>query len=786
MNEKRASRAMKFSPITLAAVMTAAVLCAGALDIRLSIAAAGALAVFFIARSVYIRKIDVTALILLLGFCAVFGSYSFFSSSAVHKSTLYFNKEVSVSGVVITAAQESPSSDNYKYTLHLKSITENGYSEKTNENILLTTPEKLRCGESITAAGKIKPLPGQMNEYGFDYGRYYKSQGTFSRIYSEDISSAAPMRVFSFSIISGKFREAADNMIYRYYSGDAGALLSAVITGNYHHFSPDFDMILNRTSFKRQLHPAFIHIMLIMTLTGIIGSFIPKRFRDVFIIAFLLILAVFNCSQIGFLRCVLICAMTVFFRIKNGSAYYPDTLSWFIVICAIVSPLIFFNSSFIMSLSAGVIMWAFMPLAYKFVYRVPNRLRRTSAVMLVCAVFYTPVSCFYFNGMCIYAFLLPFIMVPLVTAILLLSPAVLLCLGIFGRAYIIKPYLDLFIYTVLKLPHIIEKLPLSYVSVPTPPLLIKAAIIGGLFTVFYLTRKNRRRMKLSAAVSSLCLAAFAVILVMRIGTTQITFVNTGQSEGSVIHTAFGKTIIIDGGGGVVYSDYDPGRSIFVPYLQTHGYTSIDAAFLSHFHQDHVQGIIAAVDTLRVKRVYTPAPCSGWDEDMYQWLNRLCAAAEKSGTKIICVSEDCEITIDSGISVSVYVPDDAMNSTGDDNDQSLLFKVHCRGNDFLYTGDITSRGEKIILDRGIDTSADVLKVGHHGSAGSTSEEWLSAVSPDFAVISCGENNVYGHPKPVVLERLSGIPVYRTDKNGDISFTVSKNGIRNIHTMKNASY
>lgn len=776
---------MIFSPITLAAVTVGAVICAGALDIWVSYAAIGALAVVFIISSIRIRKIDITAIILLLGFCIGFSSYSFFSSDKIHRSTAYFNKEVSVKGVIITAAQESTTSNNYRYTMRVKSITENGRIEKTNENIILTTPEKLHCGDTVTASGKIKPLSSQMNEYGFDSEKYYKSQGAFSRLYAEKTAAADSLRVFSFSIISGRFREKIDDTIYRYYDGDAAAMLSAILTGNNHHFSPEFDRILNRTSFKRQLHPAFIHILLVTSIMGIIASFIAKKFRDIAIIGILIILAALNGAQVGFVRCALMCAMTIFFRLKNGSAYYPDTLSWFLIICAAVSPLIFFNFAFILSLSAGLIMWAFMPLAKEFTCNMPKRIRTTAAAMFVCVVFYTPISCFYFNGICIYSFLLPFIMIPPVILTLFLAPAVLLCLEFFGKARIIKQLLDILINIILKLPPFIDGLPYSASSIPTPPILVKAVIIGTLITIYYLINRDKKRMKLAAAVSSCCLAAFAVVLIARIGTTNVTFINVGQCEASVIHTAFGKTIVIDGGGGVAYSNYNPGESIFVPYLKSHGYTTIEAAFLSHFHQDHVQGIVDAVNNLYVKRIYVPVPQENWDDEMNEWLNRLKTAAAENGTEIVYAAMDCEVPIDSGMSVSIYAPDEAMNSTKDDNDKSLLFKVHCRGTDFLFTGDITSRGEKAILARGIDADTDVLKVGHHGSAGATSSAWLSAVSAQYAVICCGENNVYGHPRQEVLDRLSGIPVYRTDKNGDISFIVSKRGIRSIHTLKGGS-
>lgn len=118
---------------------------------------------------------------------------------------------------------------------------------------------------------------------------------------------------------------------------------------------------------------------------------------------------------------------------------------------------------------------------------------------------------------------------------------------------------------------------------------------------------------------------------------------------------------------------------------------------------------------------------------------------------------------------IYAPNSS--SYDDLNDYSIVVKVEFGNNSFLFTGDVGEVSEKEILSKGLDLKADVLKVGHHGSRTSSSDAFLNAVKPKYAVISVGKNNDYGHPHKESLQRLSGrgIQVYRTDESGTIVAT-----------------
>ncbi|MGN1116539.1 MAG: ComEC/Rec2 family competence protein, partial [Candidatus Ornithomonoglobus sp.] len=207
---------MRFSPIILAAAMAAAIFCTSALGAFIPLCALAVFIIIFILRSVLTHRTDMVVLALAIGAAAGIITYSVSSCSWAHKSVSYTGRYVTYHGVIISSAQESAAGDNYKYTLRVKEINHAGETVKDNENILLTTPEKFSCGESITVSGIVKELPSQMNENGFDAVKYYKSQNIFSRMYSKDAAAAETLRVFSPSILCGRFRDTVDNIIYKY------------------------------------------------------------------------------------------------------------------------------------------------------------------------------------------------------------------------------------------------------------------------------------------------------------------------------------------------------------------------------------------------------------------------------------------------------------------------------------------------------------------------------------------------------------------------------------------
>ena len=770
---------VKLTSVWAAVVMTAAVVFSYLFGISTAAIILCVGVITMLLLSFFLKSPVVVVFILAALYAAAMLSFVLSTGTRAHPTLEHCGEQVTVSGIITSNPAQSRSGDNYKYTLRINSI--GSADNLIRDTILFTTPVRLDCGERISASGKLKPVPRQMNENGFNTAMFYQSQNIYTRMFAKNPERNGHGFIVSPYFISQLVYSKIDRIIYKYYYGDTAAMISAILTGNTHNFSDEYYTVLNNTALKRQLHPAYLHIFMLLWLIGLTRRIVHKRYRSIAAVVILGLYALVSCANIGFTRCIVITALMIIYRQKDGSAYYVEALSRMLIFCALTMPMIILNVTFALSAASGLMVVMFSPLLQKRLVFMPRRLRRRMALIIIFALGITPLGSVFFDGFCIYALFTPFITIPLVLLLLIMSPFVFIMLSLFGTAPIIGSYYELALWLMLKLPYVIDKLPLAHILVPKPTPSAFLLIICIIFLAYYYMKGSFAKAAGFRLTALGLMLSLVLSMALRIGKTDLTFVNVGQGDGAVIHTAYGATVIIDGGGGNNYSDYDPGASVFVPYLISKGYYKIDAAFVSHFHKDHVQGVIAAIRNLQVKSVFYMPPDPDEDEPML-WYNELKTAAETAGTKLCPLMEDTRIRFDKGLAICVYLPDKSLVLSGDENDSSLLIRAEYGGADALFTGDMSARAESEFVWRGINVKADVLKVAHHGSKTAASEAWIASVAPDFAVISCGEDNSYGHPAPETLNTLRRVRVLRTDLNGDIRVTADKQGIRRVSIFR----
>jgi competence protein ComEC len=244
------------------------------------------------------------------------------------------------------------------------------------------------------------------------------------------------------------------------------------------------------------------------------------------------------------------------------------------------------------------------------------------------------------------------------------------------------------------------------------------------------------------------------------------FLDVGQGDGAVLRTPRGRWVVIDAGPASERSD--AGTRVVVPFLERHGAGSVAAVVISHAHLDHIGGVTAVLDRFPVGEVLEPAaPVS---DPLYTgFLSGL--ARRRIAWHPVHTGEG--FTLD-GVRFTVLHPEPSWRGWGDDvNEDSVVLLVEYGGFQALFAGDAGFPAEEVLRAR--VGRVDVLKVGHHGSRGSTGDAWLDSLRPRLAIISVGRND-YGHPAPATLARLAAhdVPVRRTDQEGTI--TVSTDGDR----------
>lgn len=228
----------------------------------------------------------------------------------------------------------------------------------------------------------------------------------------------------------------------------------------------------------------------------------------------------------------------------------------------------------------------------------------------------------------------------------------------------------------------------------------------------------------------------------------VEYLDVGQAD-SMLLSSDGEYMLIDAGNNADGDD-------IVRYLREVGADELKYVVGTHPHADHIGGMDDVILDLDVENVLLPNATT----NTQTYSDVLDAIETKQVPVTVPVKGQTFQLGDATISVVAAQPSDDLNNT------SIVLRATYEDTSFLFMGDAETAVENAILSSGTNVQSNVLKVGHHGSSTSTGSAFLAAVSPDAAVISCGAGNSYGHPSAATLNKLTGIPVWRTDLNGTI--------------------
>ena len=669
---------------------------------------------------------------------------------------------------------ELPTESNGKYTYI---ITCDGSKYKdvvypSKANIMLRTDKKFEFGQNIGARGFINRFNGKMNHNSFDYARYAKSKKVFYSITDFETATDNTFRkLYTPAYLSNLLKDKIQKFIDCYSSGDDAAVLKAVLTGNKKTFSDEFTAIQERAGTMRFLYSGYLHLLLIFMLIELLFPLAGRRFKENASVAVILVYALFNSGTASILKTVFVSVFATVFLRKKGYIHFPDIISAAVIAILLSNPLMLYNSGLVLSV---YISWLFFMLrepAYKLLDFMGSKwLTGYISMWFLGTVGTIPVIAYFFDAIAPLTSLFTIIYLPVIAVILVLFPPLCLEILFFGRSYIFAKGILCSVKIIEKLPYIINSLPLSSIRMANPGLLFILLFCLAVVLIKDICCGKSKKLRPQALAVVITGGMLSVILahIFTMGSACITFVNVGQGDGSIIELPKGERIIVDGGGAEEFSDYDAGEKIFVPYMLDEGMFRIDLAIVTHFHKDHCLGTIAAMKELNIHTVAMPDTLP--DNKYRLEIEKL---ADEKGIEILYLEAGDKITFESGSEINVISPDSAAECD-DVNDTSIVFELTANNFKALFTGDSTQISEKKHMDE--YNHVNLLKVPHHGSDTSSSQEFIDRVSPDFAVISVGENNTYGLPSDTVLERLedSASHILRTDRHGDIRFTVKPNG------------
>ena len=253
------------------------------------------------------------------------------------------------------------------------------------------------------------------------------------------------------------------------------------------------------------------------------------------------------------------------------------------------------------------------------------------------------------------------------------------------------------------------------------------------------------------------LLLFLFLPVSALADLQVHFLDVGQGDCTIV-LCDGEAMVIDGG------PASASRFVYSYVRKTLKLQHIDYVISTHPHLDHVYGLSSVLNAAPVDLILTPV--LEWDSKAF---NSMLKYAEAQGTPLSVPQEGDTLKLGGATVTILHCWPEALEY-GRTNDSSIVTRIDYGDTSFIITGDAEDWSEYMMIDAGCDLKANVLRVSHHGSSTGSTMEFLQAVQPEYAVISVGKDNGYGHPHKEVLERLDeiGAKVLRTDELGTIVF------------------
>ncbi|MEQ9321842.1 MAG: DNA internalization-related competence protein ComEC/Rec2 [Polyangiaceae bacterium] len=289
----------------------------------------------------------------------------------------------------------------------------------------------------------------------------------------------------------------------------------------------------------------------------------------------------------------------------------------------------------------------------------------------------------------------------------------------------------------------------------------------GVLAVAAVALGLRHRPRTVALATLLCLVAFELLARHRgapTGELRVTVLDVGQGDAILVDLPDGRLMMVDGGG-FVGSPLDPAERVVLPVLRHRRRDRVDIAVLSHPHPDHYTGLLTVLDTLPVDELWTSGLALSWGPGSR--LGQAFRAASTEGTRLRTARELCgDHPVERGV-IEVLGPCPSFVPDRHVNDNSLVLRIRLGGRAVLLTGDAEREQEQSLLARHPEAlSADLLKVGHHGSRTSSTPAFLAAVSPALAIASCGVRNRFGHPHPQTRDTFgeADVPLLLTERGG----------------------
>ncbi len=688
---------------------------------------------------------------------------------------------VSVTGEGYVAKAEKTSGGYPKLTVHAD-LTESETGEvHKNQKIYMIYMNQgtFTEGEEIIFSGNAQPFDHGDIFSGYNEYLYLKAEGYDCKMFPESLEKTGE-RHNTAGTIAAAWNHRIKNVLETILPQKESALAEAMITGDRDDIDAGIEELYTRAGVTHILCISGLHMSLLAFYISVILRRILHQSQRKTAAATLcicmafLFLTGFSPSSV---RAVVMISLVCLGQMIYQRHEWLNSIALAALVILLVNPLYLWSAGFQLSFLSvlGIYVGArVIPKGHTWYGKIGEMM----GISFFASLFGMPVAAYHFYYISTVSVLANLVILPLsgillgCTMLAALSGMIFLPLGIFlaGPVYVIFQIYE-------KVCQMVTMIPYSYVAVGKPPVIGILCFYGLVCLICFYRPQRRFRVGTAVCTSLLLVTLMGNRLLWHRNT--LAFLNVGQGDCAVLTTYDHRAIVIDGGGKHNKElGENTGVTILEPYLASKGVTQIDAVFLSHLDGDHSTGILELLDDMPVEGIYVSAMKAA-DAQMDEQLQEI---VEKNQISLYTMKHGDMIHSTALGEMTCLFPIYEDKAAESENERSLVLRYAYGDTSVLFTGDLEAKEELLLERNNLIEETDILKVSHHGSKTASTESFLQALTPDTAVISCGANNLYGHPHKEVLERLSacGAEILRTDEMGSIVVTISPEGEAEVTT------
>lgn len=719
------------------------------------------------------------------------------------------SKNLELTGEIVSGKVDKEYKVRYELKMDLKALKNNKiYIEIDKKNL----KEEINYGDIVLIKGEFIEPDIQRNYCGFDYNEYLKTKDILGTIKVDNITIKTTSNNLKINLY--KYIQNLKNKIKGILPENISALFIGIVLGDRTYIDEQTTENFKNSNLSHILAVSGMHItFLILNFLKIFKNILGRRktyFFSIFVIILYVLITGFSAS---ILRSALMGIIMLISKIIYRKNDIWNAISFSLLLILIYNPYYLFDIGLQLSYGGTIGILLFQKVISDYlkyrIYKIKkirkiatkkisyfiNKILEIISVTLSAQIIILPIMIYNFHTFSVYFLLsnlfasviieaLFFISIIFLFLVIVSVPLALYFSGIVEIFYLILIWISYF-----------GMLPYSQILINRPYGIIVFLYFCflALFIIFQKIKNNKMRIityrrfknlkswiiyKIKLKKKILCICVLISILFSKYSylviksNLDIHFIDVGQGDATLIVTSYNKKILVDGGGSE-FSNFDVGEQILIPYLLNRRIKKLDFVFISHFDSDHVGGILSILEKINVQKIIIPKQFE-FSENYRKFINII--MKRKINVQVVLSGD--RLKIENNLYFDILYPKEEQIVENVLNNNSMVMKLNFGNFSMLFTGDIEKIAERDMINN-LNSNilkSDVLKIAHHGSKTSTTDEFIRKVLPDIALIGVGKNNSFGHPSSEVIERLEklNVKVYRTDQKGEIKIEASQNG------------